>query len=661
MSTLFLDTETFSEVPITHGTHAYAEKAEVMLVPWAWDNDDVVVWDTQDMPDWREQLQRMIDEADEVVLHNSHFDRTVLRHVGVNIPVDKITDTMVVALQHSLPGSLGMLCDVLEVPQDKAKDRAGKKLIQLLTKPRAKNVKLRRATRETHPDEWTAFIEYARLDVDAMRDVYRRLPRWNCSVRERQLWITDQRINDRGVPVDRELARSALRAFQRTSGTLAARTAAITGGVVASLTQRQKLMDYLAVHYNFAPDDMTKGTVAGLLKGDLHPVVRELLEIRQQASATSPAKYKVILNAASADDRLRGTIQFCGASRTGRDAGRIFQPQNLPRPALKPDVIEQGIVAMKLNCEDLLFDNVSELCASSVRGCLVAEAGAKLVVADLSNIEGRVLAWLAGEDWKVKAFYDFDRGVGHDLYKLTAGRILGKEPGDITKDERQVSGKVPELACGYQGGVGAFAAMGAIYGVTMPEEEAQGIVNAWRKQHPMTVRFWYDVERAAIAALKNPGEVYDVRALRVKAVDWMDKTWLCIKLPSGRFLSYPNAHLDWQREMADGRVMQGPIGYDGVDQFTKQWLSLGTYGGKLVENIVQAVARDIFMGGMLRADEGDYPVCVRVHDELICETPDDPAFTVETLSAIMTRGESWSTGLPLAAAGHEMYRYAKLD
>jgi DNA polymerase len=661
MATLFLDTETFSTVPITHGTHAYAEGAEIMLVPWAWDDEPVYVWDTQDIPNWRDDLQAMIDKADEVVLHNSHFDRTVLRHCGVKIPVDKITDTMVIAMQHSLPGSLAMLCDVLGVPQDKAKDKAGKKLIQLLTKPRPKNVKLRRATRETHPDEWNAFIEYARLDVDAMRELYRRLPHWNRSSRERDLWIADQRINDRGVAVDRELATAALRAFQRTSRSLAARTAAITGGVVASLTQRQKLMDYLAVHHNFAPEDMTKGTVAGLLKGDLDPVVRELLEIRQQASATSPAKYKVILNAASSDGRLRGTIQFCGASRTGRDAGRIFQPQNLPRPALKPDVIEHGIEAMKLDCEDLLFDNVSELCSSAVRGCLVAEPGNKLVVADLSNIEGRVLAWLAGEDWKVKAFYDFDRGVGHDLYKLTAGRILGKEPGDITKDERQVSGKVPELACGYQGGVGAFAAMGAIYGVNMPEEEAQGIVNAWRKQHPMTVRFWYDVERAAIKALKNPGEVFEVRALRIGVKQWLGMDWLCIKLPSGRYLCYPNAHLDWKREMANGIEMRGPIGYDGVDQFTKQWLSLGTYGGKLVENIVQAVARDIFMGGMLRADAEGYPVCVRVHDELICETPDDPAFTVKALSAHMTRGESWSTGLPLAAAGHEMYRYAKLD
>ena len=646
MNTLFLDTETFSPVPITHGTHAYAERAEVMLVPYAWNEEPVTVWDTQDRPHWRDELQVMIEYADEVVLHNSHFDRTVLRHNGVNIPVDKITDTMVIALQHSLPASLGMLCDVLGVPQDKAKDKAGKKLIQLLTKPRPKNVKIRRATRETHPDEWQAFIEYARLDVDAMRDVYRRLPRWNNSDRERHLWLADQAINDRGVAVDGDLARSAKRAFERTSRALAARTARLTNGAVASLTQRQKLMDYLAVHHNFAPEDMTKGTVTALLKGDLDPAVRELLEIRQQASATSPAKYDVILNAASSDGRLRGTIQFCGASRTGRDAGRVFQPQNLPRPALKLEQIERGIEAMKLDCEDLLFDNVSELCSSAVRGCLVAAPGRKLVVADLSNIEGRVLAWLAGEDWKVKAFYDFDRGVGHDLYKITAGRILSKDPGDITKDERQLQGKVPELAGGYGGGIGAYRKMGGAVFDAMTDGEIQIIVQAWRKQHPATVALWYAVERAAKAVLADPTSSTEVRGLRFD----MHGTWLRIRLPSGRYLSYPNATLE-----------DGQIWYDGICQFTKQWKRLDTYYGKLVENIVQAIARDIFMGGMLRAEQAGYPVVIRVHDELIGETPDDPAFTVAGLSAHMTRGESWSTGLPLAAAGHEMPRYAKLD
>jgi len=662
MTTLYLDTETFGHHPITFGAHAYAEQAEVTLVPWAWDDDPVTVWDTQDTPDWPAQLQAMIDHADEVVLHNSAFDRTVLRIAhGVIIPTDKITDTMVIALQHSLPAKLEMLCDVLGLPTDKAKDKAGKKLIQLFCKPRPKNMKLRRATRETHSNEWNAFTEYARSDVVAMREVCGRMPRWNCSKRERDLWLADQTINDRGVHCDLDLARAALRAFERASRSLATRAGDLTGGAVGRLTQRQKLLDHLETERGFASGDLKKGTVAAHLDGTLDPEVRELLEIRQQASATSPAKYNVVLQAASPDGRLRGTIQFCGASRTGRDAGRIFQPQNLPRPTLSPEDVELGIEALKLDCEDLIFDNVSELCSSAVRGVLVAAPGKKLVVADLSNIEGRVLAWLAGEDWKVKAFYEFDRGVGHDLYKITAGRILGKDPGLITKLERQLQGKVPELAGGYQGSIGAYRTMGGPVFNALSDEAIFTIVYAWRDAHPETVSLWYNVERAAIAAISNPGEVYEVRGLRFAVKPGQDRDWLLVKLPSGRFLCYPDPQLDWTFTFPDGTVKTSPIGYSGVHQTTKQWTTLGTYGGKLVENIVQAIARDIFMGGMLRAEENGYTVGIRVHDELVCETPDDPVYTEAALSALMARGESWTTGLPLAAKGHEMYRYAKAD
>ena len=688
MTTLWLDLETYSTVPIKHGTHAYAEAAEVLLVAWAYDDEPVAVWDMTDGTRTLGQVQMLIDGADRVVIHNSAFDRTVLRHVGVHVPVAKVTDTMVLALEHSLPASLGALCDVLGVPTDKAKDKGGKRLIHLLTKPRAKNVKVRRATRETHPDEWQEFIEYARLDVDAMRSVHGRLPRWNNSAGERHLWLLDQRINDRGTACDLTLAQSALRAFGRTSRSLAARTSILTRGVVASLTQRQKLVDYLGTHHQFEVKDMTKATVASLLQGDLHPEVRELLEIRQQASATSPAKYGTILDAVSSDGRLRGTIQFCGASRTGRDSGRLFQPQNLPRPTMRPEHIEFGIEAMKLDCEDLLFDNVSELCASAVRGCLVAAPGHKLVVADLSNIEGRVLAWLAGEEWKVTAFYAYDRGDGHDLYKITAGRILGKSPGDVTKAERQSQGKVPELAGGYGGGVGAYRKMGGDVFDAMSDDAIQTIVHAWRRQHPATVALWYAVERAAKAVLADPTIATEVRGLRFD----MHGTWLRIRLPSGRYLSYPNAALDGDGDCRDchgrgsllvesetqahGLVLRevcgtcdgtggvrrtGQIWYDGTNQYTRQWTRLDTYYGKLVENIVQAVARDIFMGGMRRAEEAGYPVVLRVHDELVCEVPDEPQYTVEGLAACMTYGETWSTALPLAAAGHEMHRYAKMD
>jgi DNA polymerase len=651
MQTLYLDLETFSPVPITHGTHRYAEEAEVLLVAVAVDDQPIGVWDTQQRPAWKRDLQALIDAAERIVIHNSHFDRTVLRHVGVDVPVEKIRDTMVQALAHSLPGSLGTLCDVLKVSTDKAKDKAGKKLIHLFTKPRPKNMKLRRADSDSHPAEWAEFVEYARLDVAAMRDVYGRMPNWNNSLSERQLWRIDQRVNDRGIAIDLDLARGAVRAFRRTSGTLAARAADLTNGYVKKLTQGTRFLQYLADFHNFVPENLTKGVVAGLLGGDsLTPEVRELLEIRQQASATSPAKYKVLLDATSSDGRLRGTLQFCGASRTGRDAGRIFQPQNLPRPTMDADEIETGIAAMKLDCEDLLFNNVTDLCSSAVRGCLVAPAGRKLVIADLSNIEGRVLAWLAGEDWKVKAFADFDRGVGHDLYVVAYAKGFNVEPEEVVENKKNGDGsmrqygKTMELACGYQGGVGAFRVMGGPAVAAMSDDDIQPLVSAWRKSHPNVVKLWHGVERAAKEAIRKPDELSMYDRLQFDMKDG----WLRIRLPSGRYLSYPAAEID------DGRIT-----FDGTNQYTRKWERVETYGGKLVENIVQAVARDVFMTGMVGAEQHDYGVCIRVHDELITEVPDTADYSVDQLASIMSTNPSWAVGLPLAAAGFETYRYKK--
>lgn len=656
MTTLWLDTETFNEVDIKLGAYRYAEEAEVMLLPFAVDEDPVTVWDLQDVPDWRERLQQMVDSADTVVIQNSMFDRPVLAEQGVTIPVDKIEDTMVIALQHSLPAALGQLCDVLGVPQDKAKDKDGKKLIQLFCKPRPKNHNLRRATRDTHPDEWAAFIEYARLDVDAMRDVYKRLPRWNCSDRERQFWLADQEVNDRGIAVDAELATAAIRAFDRTLRSLAAAASRVTDGEVTTATQVAKLRQYLLDKFGLDCPDMTKGTVEALLKrDDLHPVARELLVIRQQASATSPAKYKIVRDAACRDLRMRGTMQFCGAARTGRDSGRIFQPQNLPRSSMPHEQVLAGIAAMKADCEDLLVDNVSELCASAVRSALVAETGNKLVVADLSNIEGRVAAWLAGEDWKLKAFRDFDLGTGHDLYVVAYARSFGVTPEAVIDNKkngdglwRQI-GKVQELALQFQGGAGAFASMAAIYGVVLPEATIGEIVQAWRKAHPRIKSMWYDIEGAIRTVLKNPNTTAQVRELRFDVKTHNNTQWLRIRKPSGTYLCYPNAHLD------EG----GSIHYDGINQYTRKWETLDSYGGKFFENVVQSVARDVFLTGLVRARRAQYGIVLRVHDELVGEVPDTDEYTHTELAAMMSTNPSWSAGLPLAAAGFECHAYRK--
>jgi DNA polymerase len=642
-----LDTETYSATPIKRGAYRYAEDAEVMLVPFAVNDGPVTVWDTQDEPHWRAKLQDEIDSADRVVIHNSMFDRVVLAAQGVHIPVEKIDDTMVVALMHSLPAGLGQLGEVLGVPADKAKDKEGKKLIQLFCSPCPKNWKIERATRETHPNEWDAFKRYAALDVVAMRDIHGRLPRWNDTPAERVLWQLDQRINDDGVRGDAELARAAVRAFERTVRSMAATISALTGGVVTSATQRQKVLDYLDDHCHLALPDLTGATVSEYMaRSDISDTAREILDIRRQAAATSPAKYGTFLSTLTKDGRVKGTVQFCGASRTGRDAGRLVQLQNLPRSSMPYERIELGIAAMKADCEDLLFDDVSELCANAVRGLFVASEGNKLVVADLSNIEGRVIAWLAGEEWKLGAFRDFDAGRGHDLYKITAGRILGKSPEDVTKDERSNPGKISELACGFGGSVGAFRKMGGATVDAMNDEAVVEIVQAWRSAHSAIKRWWYALQDAVKWAIRRKGTTHEVGLLRISC---NDAGWLRIKLPSGRYLSYPNARLD----------DEGAIWFDGVDQYTKQWGPQETYYGRIAENITQAVARDVFMHGMRLACAAGYRVVMRVHDELVCDVPDAPEYTAEGLAALMATNPSWSVGLPLAAEGFETKRYRK--
>ena len=655
MSTLFFDCETFSEVPIANGTHAYAEGAKIILASYAWDDEPAVCVDMTDGSTTLDDLQDLMDKASVVVIHNSAFDRTILRNVGVHLPVEKVHDTMVQALSHSLPGALDKLCTVLHVPTNLAKDKDGKRLIFLFCKPQPANRKLRICDRTTHPADWEAFKSYARMDIEAMREVYKRLPKWNYAGPasnsrrdELELWHVDQRINDRGVAVDRELATAALRAVERLQARLAYEASELTEGHVGSTTQRERVIAYLADYLGYPVEDLKGASVERILgELGLPDEVRELLLNRQQAAATSPAKYKALLKGASKDGRLRGTLQFCGASRTGRFGGRVFQPQNLPRPVVKGWAVEEGIAAMKANTEDLLFNNVMDLITSAIRGCIVAPKGKKLVIADLSNIEGRMLAWLAGETWKVEAFAAFDRGIGHDLYKITAASILGKKPEDITKDERQVSGKIPELSCGYQGALGAFKTMGALYGVDLPDNTVLSIVKAWRAKHPNIVKLWYGLENACRDAVHSPGVVKRVGKLAIQR----DGVWLRIRLPSGRYLCYPGIECD----------DAGKLSYLGVNQYTRKWERLKTYGGKLVENVTQAASRDVLCYGMKLAEESGYPVVLHVHDELLCEVPDTPDYNVARLSAIMSTNPPWAEGLPLAAAGFETYRYRKED
>lgn len=719
---LWADTETYSPLDLkTYGTARYAEEAEVMVWTYALDDGPVQMWDCTANPLMPNDLADALDD-DSVLLnfHNSFFDRTVLWATGIRPPIHRFRDTMVKAMAHSLPGALEKIGEILKLEEDQKKHKRGKELIQLFCKPRPRTSKLRRATRETHPAEWAEFLAYAVADTEAMRASDKKLPAWNYRAEEVALWHLDQQINSRGVAVDVELAKAAIRAADRAQKRLAHRTNELTDGDVQAATQRNKLLMHILASYDIEVPDLKTSTIERILNNvaDLPPVLIELLNIRLQASKTSTSKYKRLVHAVSSDGRLRGTLQFNGASRTGRWAGRLFQPQNLPRPVLKQAAIDQGIEALKADCEDLLFGNVMELTSSAIRGAIVAPKGKKLVVADLSNIEGRVLAFLAGEEWKLQAFADFDtvqteggdwitgtelvaayldrRPVplaldakgepirkGHDLYKLAYAKSFGIKPEAVSKDNRQV-GKVQELALGYEGGVGAFLTFAAAYNIdleAMGEQAIDAIPDAiigeaaralewtkqqkrptfglsdrawlvcdsfkrsWRYAHPAISSFWKDLEEAARLAVMRPGVTYECRMLKLRR----DGAWLRIRLPSGRFLCYPSPQLD----------DAGKLSYMGVNQYSRKWSRLKTYGGKLAENVTQAASRDVLAGNMPAIEAAGYQIVLSVHDENITEAEDRDEFNADHLAGLMATTPTWAKGLPLAAAGFEAYRYRK--
>ncbi len=354
MTILYLDTETYSEVNlITQGVYRYAGNCEIIMWQYAIDDGDVIV--SNGLTDGLKQL--LSDPSHEVVIHNSSFDRAVINHrAGIEIPFNRIFDTMACAMAHSLPGSLGKLCEIMRIDTDKSKDKEGSRLINLFCKPqKTKDGTLSRNTCETHPAEWQAFEEYGRRDITAMREIYKSLPRWNFKDKERRVWELDQKINNRGVCVDLDLCNAAIRASARAKKEYDADTLDKTNGIVTTTARRDLFLDYLRREYKVEVDDMTSATVKRLLdENNLPQPVLDLLDIRLQANKNSAAKYKVVTNAVSADGRLRGLLQYCGASRTGRWSGRLFQPQNLARSSIKNKQLEQEIEALKHNAEDLI-------------------------------------------------------------------------------------------------------------------------------------------------------------------------------------------------------------------------------------------------------------------------------------------------------------------
>jgi DNA polymerase len=465
---------------------------------------------------------------------------------------------------------------------------------------------------------------------------------------------------------------------------LGLRARELTDGFLDSAMQRDRLLDFVFAEHGVGFADLRGATLDKFLsREDVDPALRDLLNVRVQASTTSTAKYKTLDKVVSSDGRLRGTKQFCGASRTGRWSGKLFQPDNLPRPTLSAEEVEIGIVALKGDCVDLAFENPLAVASSALRSVIIAPPGKKLVVADLSNIEGRGLAWLAGEEWLLQAFRDFDAGVGPDIYKLSYAKSFGITPDEVTKAQRQI-GKTQTLALGYAGGISAFVTFALAYGIdldkmaedawpALPDEkirEAEDFLEwqatrkdakvfpishraqvtcevfkrLWREAHPHIVAWWRELEDAMRTAIDSPGRT--VQGVNFKAR--RDGAWVRLRLPSGRFLCYPQPRID-----------DNEITYAGTNQFTRKWERVKTYSGKLAENMTQAFARDVMGANMPRIDEAGYETILTVHDEVITEAPDTDDYNAEHLSELLAATPPWGAGMPLAAAGFEAKTYRK--
>lgn len=720
---LYLDFETYSGIDLKKvGSYAYAEHptTEVLICTYAFDDEPVRVWDCtdgSDMPgDLHRALRRLVKPNSRIkmVWHNgSMFDRLIMKHCwGFDIPVSNTIDTMIWAFRHALPGSLDALCEVLGVSADNAKDKRGKALIQRFSKPTPKNYKIRRYTAETHPDEWALFIKYAVSDITAMREVFHKLPRWGNSEFEDRVLELDQLINDRGFKVDVALAEAAIEAVEKHKAQLQEEAQRKYGG---SLTGK----DFLPILRELAPahriHNAQKSTLNDLLADDdLPDDARTIIEMRLGAASTASTKYNPLLLGRSSDDRRRGCIQYGGAKRTLRFAGKGFQPQNLARGYYHDDELDKGISALLKGRAHRRFD-VAKLTASTVRSCIIPEAGHKFVVADYSNVEGRGLAWLAGEDDLIEVFVN-----GVDVYKKLASTVFNVAYEDVTKDQRQIA-KAMVLGLGYAGGVGAFVTFAKNLGLdlndmtrtldgTFPDhiwsatargyewariQEAKrpprpgekddrpsyildkkvwrtcdALKRMYREANPAIVQFWRDIEDAAMAAIRNPGKEFTAGPRGVKfsrnvetdnngnkVAGW----WLRMTLPSGRVMSYPGVGLSVSKETdEDGKVSTNVrIKYQGENQLTRQWGFQYTYSGKLVENCTQALCRDLLANALLNVEANGYPIVLHVHDEIICETPDLPEYNVAELERLMCELPEWAEGFPLVAEGSEMYRYAK--
>ena len=646
MRTLSIDIETYSSVDLSEaGVYKYAEDPDfqVLLIGYSFDGGPVEVWDCTDPlrtapVDFRKAL------TDPDVLKtawNANFERTTIgKYFGRYCEPSQWFDPMVMASCCGLPAKLETAGAALGLSEDQAKMKIGKQLIRefsLPCKPTKKNGMRERNLPEHDPENWALYKSYNQRDVEAEMAICKRLLRWRPMRSEQKLWALDQRINDLGIRVDTTMAANAIRIGGDYKQRLIDRAAELSGLENPNSTAQVKA--WLEEQEGITVSSLNKRVIADVVAGLSEHNSIEFMALRTEFSKSSVKKYEAITRAVCQDQHVHGCFQFAGAGRTGRWAGRLVQLQNLPQNHLEDlDVAREIVADGDGETLELLYPNVQGTLSELIRTALIPEEGHRFIVADYSAIEARVLAWLCGEQWRLDVFEQ-----GGDIYCASASQMfkVPVEKHGINGHLRQ-KGKVAVLACGYQGGVGAMRAMDK--GGTIPDEELQSVVDQWRAANPKIVKMWRSYERAARTAIEERRTV----KLRNGVAYSYESGNLFARLPNGRKLCYYGARLK------DDRIY-----YMGVNQETKQWGLAETYGGKLVENVVQATARDCLAEAMTRVAAMGYQIVMHVHDEMIVDVPKEDTDALQRINAAMGAPIEWAPGLPLRGDGYECDFYKK--
>lgn len=644
---LSIDIETFSPVDLTSsGVFKYAEDPSfsILLLAFAYDNGPVRIIDLasgEALPD--ALLNDLSDPSIIKTAYNASFEIACLNAFLITrLDPSQWECTMVRAAVSGLPLSLDAASKVLGLDQQKMS--VGRALIRYFSMP-VKPVKsngFRTRNLPFHdPDKWELFKEYCRQDVETERAVRSAISHIVILPDEKQLWLLDQEVNSRGILIDQEFVANAIKIYESSQVRLLEEASDLTG--LANPNSPAQLKAWL----NDNDQDissLSRSNLVNLLGTSETPNVSRAIELRLEMAKSSVKKYEAMLAAVCSDGRIRGLLQFYAANRTGRWAGRLVQVQNLPQNHLNDlDLARQLVKSNDGELFELAFGSVSDTLSQLIRTAFIAGVGKHFIVADFSAIEARVIAWLAGEQWRMDVF----NGHGK-IYEASASQMFRVPIEKVTKgSELRQKGKIAELACGYQGGVRALKSMGALE-MGVPENELQSIINRWRKANPNIVQLWNDVSEKALEATESLNLV----PLRFGVSFLHSKGSLIINLPSSRQLFFRNARII---KNASGNAV---LAYDGMNQTTKTWETVETYGGKLVENIVQAIARDCLAESMLSLDAAGYRIVMHVHDEVVIET-DGSKGSLADVIGIMSRPIPWARGLPLKADGYETYYYKK--